>query len=488
MTTDIESSNERRMNVLREFDIGLELEEFEGLDGDEMDDLQNELFGADEFDDDDDDENEEEGLDDDGPNGDDNDADVVPISANESRTAIARATARRRAANDERVERLRAEEELERKLGFTQPVKRCVIELRKQRPYEWWFSRRGAQTMYDEDRHADEIVLSRVERSLSSVPPPTGLRRVFELPKTLDEIVLEPYMLFTTTEVIDTNSVATFYTGLLYNLNDVAHRSVVFCFNLRRFAACKTTMEEGTVLLFCGSAVCTGPKGAAQSNAQCQRYVLWLNQLGIPATMQGYRLQNLVSKASAGHGIELGDLHAKYPFNAQYKPKRFPAVIFRIGDFIVVIVFKSGKVIITGSKLRQQTRLVWTFFQNKILREFKSSASDVHVTEAAFRRQVVEEQVTINYTCEKISQIFRERALMERMENRNEEEEAMSRIGSLAAKARDSRKRPFSEVIGDVLLENERTPIAHYLDEMVTPQMRSGEQFIADWLAKNKIT
>jgi TATA-box binding protein (TBP) (component of TFIID and TFIIIB) len=330
-------------------------------------------------------------------------------------------------------------------------------------------------------------VLSRIDSALSNTPPPTGLRRVFELPKTLDEIVIEPYMASTTTEVIDTNSVATFYTGLLYNLNDVAHRAVVFCFNLRRFAACKTTMDEGTVLLFCGSAVCTGPKGPAQSNAQCQRYVLWLNQLGIPATMQCYKLQNLVSKASAGHGIELGDLHAKYPFNAQYKPNRFPAVILRLGDYIVIIVFKSGKAIITGSKTRQQTRLAWTLVQNKILREFKSNASDVHVTEAAFRRQVVDEQVTINYTCEKIRQLTEERAKFDALTSAGSYAFASPSPARATAAAHAYRKRTFAEALGDVLIEKcENTPVARYIDEMLSPRTCTGEQFVTDWIAKNQ--
>jgi len=493
------------MSRLREFGVEMNVAEFDGMADEDLDDLCEDLFGPQEEQfaerDDSEDEADEEGGDE---------------LAQPRRSAITSAARHRRAA-DERVENMRAEEALEKELGFTQPVRRRVIELRRQREHDWWLSSAWSRVLFCEEDHADAIVLGRIDQSLSRVPPPTSMGRVFELPKRISSIVFEPWVAHTTTEVNDTNTVATFYTGLLPDLTSVAHRSVVLSFNLRRFAACKTTMEEGTILLFCGSAVCTGPKGPAHSNAQCQRYVLFLNQLGIPATMQGYRLQNLVSKALAGWEIDLNAIHNKYPFNAQYKPVRFPGVIFRLDfedesvvhasdaaadvstkkeDQIVLIFFQSSKTIITGSRTRAKTRLVWTWVQANILREFKKINADVHVSEAEYRRAVAQEESIIEHTCRKIWHLNAERSQFDMFTDHTDEGTRVSEATHAAAA--QSRKRSYADAIGDTLLNTsaandddddvvaEVTPITRYINERSERHRMSGEQFVADWLAKNE--
>lgn len=506
-------------SILRELDLCADVEEFGGLNGDELDDLNHDLFGDGKLVDEDEEElaelpppiaNDDDDLFDDTGN------------AQDLRSRRAAAAARHKRAADERIERMAEQEAFERELGFTQPVQRQLITLRTQRPHDWWLSAAGAATMYSDDDHATEIVMAHINRSLSSKAPPTSLGRVIDLPKRLSAIRFEPWVAQTTTEVVDTNSVATFYTGLLPHLPDVALRSVVFCFNLRRFAACKTTMSDGTILLFCGSAVCTGPKGPARSNAQCQRYVLWLNRLGIPATLQGYRLQNLVSKASAGFEIDLNLLHTKYPFHAQYKPHRFPGVIFRLDfedetvlnaeqsmtlgtrrqDQIVAIFFKSSKTIITGSRTRAKTRLVWTLILNMILREFKRVTNDqVHVSEAAYRRLVHEERSIIDYTCQHIQRIASERANFDLFSGDAADGDVPPTPALLNdvrtahdEAARASRKRQFAETLGDFFLsedaEAERrgapSPVGRFVDaRMAALRGRDQSEIVASWVARN---
>ncbi len=499
------------MSIWRELDLCDGVAEFGDMNGEELDDLQADLFGDGQLGDDDDDDL-------DAPtavhlNGEDDDLfdDTSDIA-----TRRAAAVARQKRAADERIEAMAEQERLERELGFTQPVQRQIIPLRVQRPNDWWFSSAGAATMYSDDDHATEMVLALINRSLSSHAPPAGLGRVVDMPKRISDIRFEPWVAHTTTEVVDTNSVATFYTGLLPHLPDVAYRSVVFCFNLRRFAACKTKMSDGTILLFCGSAVCTGPKGPARSNAQCQRYVLWLNQLGIPATLQGYRLQNLVSKASAGWEIDLNLLHQKYPYKAEYKPWRFPGVIFRFDlekeidlnaeqsatvngrpeDQIVVIAFKSSKTIITGSHTRAKTSIFWTFFENCVLREFKRvSSNPVAVSEAAYRRLVGEERSIIEFTCRNIHRLAAERATFDALADNEALYSVTDGAGcEYEAKARACRKRPFADTLEEFLIGNDatsveplqETPIAKFVDARVAAlRGRDQGELIANWLARN---
>jgi len=483
------------MSIWREVDLCNGIAEFGEMNGEELDNLQDDLFGDGQLGDED-----EEDVDDD-------------LFEDTPETAARRAAglARQKRAADERIEAMVEQERVERELGFTQPVQRQIITLRKQRPHDWWLSSAGAATMYSDDDHATEMVLAHINRSLTTRAPPAGLGRVIDMPKRISEIRFEPWVAHTTTEVVDTNSVATFYTGLLPHLPDVAYRSTAFCFNPRRFAACKTTMSDGTILLFCGSAVCTGPKGPARSNAQCQRYVLWLNQLGVPATLQGYRLQNLVSKASAGWEIDLNALHEKYPYEAQYKPKRFPGVIIRLNledetmlnadrsavvtgqheDQIVMIVFKSSKTIITGSRTRAKTRIVWTFMQNYVLREFKRVTSNpVTVSEADYRRLVSEERSIIEFTCRNIHRLAAERAEFDVLSNNDASRDCTASTTHEPA-ARAFRKRRFSDTLEEFFLgdEQQRTtasPLAmHNAERLMALRNRDKGEAIVNWLARN---
>ena len=496
--------------VLREMGVDFGVAEMGDVTDDALDDLCGELLG----------------LDLDGGEGDDdkeNEVDGIELSNEEDAAAVAArrsaTVARHRRAIDERIERMRAEETLEIKLGFTQPVQRRVIELRTQRENDWWLSSKFSRIMFCDDDHADAIVLSHIDQTLSDEPPPTGQGRVFELPKRISEIVFGPWVAWSTTEVVGTNTVATFYTDLLPDLTSVTHRAAPLCLNLRRFAACKATMAKGTILLFCGSAVCTGPKGPAESNAQCQSYVIWLNRLGIPASMQGYRLQNLVSKASAGWEIDLNAIHRKYPFNAQYKPARFPGVIFRFEfeeesvcvdeaatglttrkeDQIVAIFFKSSRTILTGSKARAKTRLVWTWIHAHLMREFKKAYANTHTSEAAYRRAVAAEERIIEFTCDTIRLVGEQRGQFDALEKLPESGDAAT--DEVLRAARVSRKRPYAAVVQSSLLVDDvadedwtekmrdrpptSTPIGAYVQQRTSREL-SGEDFVAEWLARNE--
>lgn len=448
---------------MRELDIGVPLAELDGFndeaDGHDDDDALAEMLGAVNLDD-----NEEDDDDDDNDD-DDPGADAITETA-QARQARARATY-------ERLERARAEQATERALGFTQPMRRRVIEARRIGKHERWCSSAGAATIYDADKHADQLILAHTRADSLAQPPPTSLGQAAAVPKSLASIQFDRFVLHSTTIVEDTNSVATFYTGILPNLAEVAHRCGAISFNLFKFAADKMALEMGTMLLFVGSGVATGPKGAELSLIQCQEYVLLLNRLGIPATMQGYRLQNLVSKASAGWELDLNAIYLKFPLNAQYKP-RFPGLIFRLDcGQLVAIFFKSGKVIITGSKSRAETRMIWTYLQNYVLRNFKMRPTDGHVTEAVYRRSVANESSIIEFTCSSLAEDLAIARAAAAIQQTSFEREAYDMLidGDTKleppADVRAYRKRTFADALGDVLAsdddEENVSPIGNYL-------------------------
>lgn len=62
------------------------------------------------------------------------------------------------------------------------------------------------------------------------------------------------------------------------------------------------------------------------------------------------------------------------PSHAQYEPELFPGLIYRMVDpKIVLLIFVSGKVVLTGAKKREE---IYAAFENiyPVLKEFKKGA------------------------------------------------------------------------------------------------------------------
>jgi len=342
--------------------------------------------------------------------------------------------------------------------GFSQPVQLRQLEYTAFDPDGWIFDDAAAQIVYNDDRSADERILSMTARESPTTPPPSGGARVCELPAHLEAIVFERWMLRTTPVIVDTNSVATFYIGFLPDLFDLVQRCAGFSFNPKRFAACVARFGGGTVLTFTsGSAVCTGPSGPALSNAKCQEFVLLLNQLRVPATMQKYRLQNVVSNAAVGFPLHLDRIAARFPMNADYKPKRFPGCIFRLGiGQAVAIFFKSGKCILTGLKTRTETRIVWTLLHARVLREFRADVAATHVSERSYRERVVDEASVIRATCASIGDVLTRRAAYDAVAVKRETPLA-------AAAARTERAAALADAVRAELLDDRKSAIDELL-------------------------
>lgn len=67
-------------------------------------------------------------------------------------------------------------------------------------------------------------------------------------------------------------------------------------------------------------------------------------------------LQNLVSTAELNQELDLKQIALKCR-NAEYNPRRFAAVIMRMKDpqRTTALIFKTGKMVITGAKSEQQS-------------------------------------------------------------------------------------------------------------------------------------
>ncbi|ELZ68607.1 transcription factor [Haloferax prahovense DSM 18310] len=78
-----------------------------------------------------------------------------------------------------------------------------------------------------------------------------------------------------------------------------------------------------------------------------------LGSLGIPINdREEATVQNIVSSADLGTNLNLNALAIGLGLeNVEYEPEQFPGLVYRIDEpNVVVLLFGSGKIVITGAK------------------------------------------------------------------------------------------------------------------------------------------
>lgn len=272
---------------------------------------------------------------------------------------------------------------------------------------DWLWNRDAAHTVYDEDARTRQLILAHTITNSQPTPPARGMRRRFQPPTSLREVVFEQWMRWTTTKLYTTNVVATFHLGAPVYLFYILQRIAGVCFNPRCFAAAKLRCEKGTHLIFsAGSVVCPGANSVQMARIAAYDCAMLLTQIGIQAEVSKFTVQNVVSTADAGFRIDLFDLATAYPINAHYNPDCFPGLMFRLSTMqLVIIAFESGKCIITGVSTREQSLFAWRYFHSRVLWEFEMHTTAFHESDADYRRYHRQQTSMIDTMCESVRDI-----------------------------------------------------------------------------------
>lgn len=100
--------------------------------------------------------------------------------------------------------------------------------------------------------------------------------------------------------------------------------------------------------------IVTGAKSLEDSVNAAKKYVSIIRRVGFDAKFSNhnYKVQNMTATCDVGFPIRLeGFLYANSA-NATYEPELFPGLVYRMTDpKVVLLIFVSGKVVITGAKL-----------------------------------------------------------------------------------------------------------------------------------------
>lgn len=172
------------------------------------------------------------------------------------------------------------------------------------------------------------------------------------------------------------NIVSTVNLGCRLDLKQIALHARNAEYNPKRFAAVIMRIREPktTALIFAsGKMVCTGAKSEELSKLAARKYARIIQKLGFPAKFTDFKIQNIVGSCDVKFPIRLEGLAHDHSTYSSYEPELFPGLIYRmVQPKIVLLVFVSGKIVLTGAKVRDE---IYTAFENiyPVLTEFKKS-------------------------------------------------------------------------------------------------------------------
>ncbi|CAM9451722.1 unnamed protein product [Ascophyllum nodosum] len=165
------------------------------------------------------------------------------------------------------------------------------------------------------------------------------------------------------------NMTATANMGCQIDLRTVVTRARNAEYNPKRFSACVVRLinskePKATALIFkTGKIVVTGAKSAAAVDYACSKFAAILRKLGAAGggthirfnAKTDIKVQNMVATTDVGFPIRMEGLQNKHSSFINYEPELFPGLIYRLAEpKICLLIFVSGKVVLTGAKSAQQ--------------------------------------------------------------------------------------------------------------------------------------
>merc|ERR1712226_144482 len=172
------------------------------------------------------------------------------------------------------------------------------------------------------------------------------------------------------------NIVSTVNLNTKLDLKKIALHARNAEYNPKRFAAVIMRIREPrtTALIFSsGKMVCTGAKSEEQSRLAARKYARVIQKLGFPAKFIDFKIQNIVGSCDVKFPIRLEGLVLAHCQFCSYEPELFPGLIYRmVKPKIVLLIFVSGKVVLTGAKVRSE---IYEAFESiyPILRGFRKT-------------------------------------------------------------------------------------------------------------------
>ncbi|KAK6221201.1 tata-binding protein [Colletotrichum tabaci] len=107
-----------------------------------------------------------------------------------------------------------------------------------------------------------------------------------------------------------------------------------------------------TALIFASDKmVVTGAKTQRDAWAACRKFSQTLQKPGFPTEIADFKIQNIVSSFDCKFPIRLEGIAVAKFGSVSYEPELYPGLVYRLqAPKVVVLMFASGKVVLTGAK------------------------------------------------------------------------------------------------------------------------------------------
>ncbi|KAI0035033.1 transcription factor TFIID-domain-containing protein [Vararia minispora EC-137] len=203
--------------------------------------------------------------------------------------------------------------------------------------------------------------------------PPTPAPAI---PATPAPLTLEQQHITAVEGIVPTlqNIVATVNLDCRLDLKTIALHARNAEYNPKRFAAVIMRIRDPktTALIFAsGKMVVTGAKSEDDSRLASRKYARIVQKLGFDAKFSEFKIQNIVGSCDVKFPIRLEGLAYSHGQFSSYEPELFPGLIYRmIKPKVVLLIFVSGKIVLTGAKVREE---IYTAFNTiyTVLCEFR---------------------------------------------------------------------------------------------------------------------
>ena len=201
-------------------------------------------------------------------------------------------------------------------------------------------------------------------------PTPYAPEIRYHSPYTLKRtvsMVRRPVTRFEVEELPLSNVVSAFELGGKVNLKKIAMAARNVEYNPRRFSACimRIRNPNATAMIFgSGKVVVTGSKSETTAKLAARRVGRNVQKILGDTSFFNFRICNMVGHVDVKFPIHLEEMlnqltqearDNQRPCEVDYHSDIFPGMFFRmIRPKVVVLIFASGKVIITGAKRRTE--------------------------------------------------------------------------------------------------------------------------------------
>jgi len=158
------------------------------------------------------------------------------------------------------------------------------------------------------------------------------------------------------------NVVASTQIGENIDLNKIAREIKDSEYKPKQFPGLvlRTKDPKAAALVFrSGKVVCTGSKSVEDARRAVKQIVNMLSKIGISVIPDpDVKVQNIVASADLGVDLNLNAIAIGLGLeNIEYEPEQFPGLVYRLDSpRVVVLIFGSGKMVVTGGKSPEDAR------------------------------------------------------------------------------------------------------------------------------------